>query len=76
MRWHRDQYLDLMTFGRAERPMFVFDTFGQFDGWTRLFLYMKRWGGIVRACRDGGVAGINAWGPWSPGCAESRASGT
>lgn len=31
MRWHRDDYLDLMTFGRAPRPMFV-ELFGPLIG--------------------------------------------
>ncbi len=46
----------------------VFDTFRQYDGWSRLFVYMKRWGPIVRTCREQGVVGINAWGPWAEGC--------
>jgi hypothetical protein len=52
-----------------EQPFVViFDTFRQFDGWSRLFCYMKRWGAAVRDCRDNEVVGINAWGPWSEGC--------
>ena len=60
----------VVTSGAPRRqPLVVlFDTFREFDGWSRLFIYMKRWGKIVRACRDHGVVGINAWGPWSPGC--------
>lgn len=46
----------------------VFDTFRQYDGWSRLFVFMKRWGPIVRTCRRQGVVGINAWGPWAEGC--------
>jgi len=46
----------------------VFDTFRQYDGWSRLFCYMKRWGEVVKTCRDNGVVGLNAWGAWSPGC--------
>lgn len=70
-----DYYLDhstttAITSGIArERPLVVlFDTFREFDGWSRLFCYMKRWGDVVRCCRDNGVLGINAWGPWAPGC--------
>ncbi|MBE9509985.1 MAG: hypothetical protein IMY71_03835 [Bacteroidetes bacterium] len=52
-----------------EQPMVVlFDVFRQFDGWSRLFIYMKRWGEVVRICRDNGVMGINAWGAWSMAC--------
>ena len=59
-----------ITKGAArEQPLAVeFDTFRQYDGWTRLFIYMKRWGDVVRACRDNGVLGLNAWGDWSAGC--------
>ena len=61
---------DVITAGIGhEQPMMViFDTFREFDGWSRLFCYMKRWGDVVKACRDNGVTAINAWGPWSPGC--------
>jgi hypothetical protein len=48
--------------------MVVFDTFREFDGWSRLFCCMKRWGDITRACRNSGVIAINGWGSWSPGC--------
>ncbi len=52
-----------------EQPMVVlFDAFRQFDGWSRLFIYMKRWGEVVRTCRDNGVMGINVWGAWSMAC--------
>ena len=52
-----------------EQPLVVlFDTFRQYDGWSRLFIYMKRWGDVMRACRDNGVIGINAWGAWAEGC--------
>ncbi|MBE9510825.1 MAG: hypothetical protein IMY71_08105 [Bacteroidetes bacterium] len=52
-----------------EQPLVVlFDTFREFDGWSRLFIYMKRWGDVVRDCRDNGVIGINAWGAWAEGC--------
>ena len=59
-----------ITGGMARKqPLAVlFDTFRQYDGWSRLFIYMKRWGEVVRICRDNGVVGIIAWGPWSPGC--------
>jgi len=61
---------DAITSGVARtRPMVVvFDTFRQYDGWSRLFVYMKRWGQVVRTCRDNGVVGLNAWGPWAEGC--------
>ncbi len=48
--------------------MVIFDVFRQFDGWSRLFCYMKRYRDAVRDCRANGVQGINAWGPWSEGC--------
>ena len=52
-----------------EQPLVVlFDTFREYDGWSRLFIYMKRWGDVVRTCRDNGVIGINAWGAWAEGC--------
>ena len=52
-----------------EQPFTViFDTFRQYDGWSRLFVYMKQWGDAVRACRENGVLGINAWADWSSGC--------
>ena len=54
--------------GRKQPLVVMFDTFPEFDGWSRLFCYMKRWGKIVRMCRDNGVSGINGWGDWSPGC--------
>jgi len=61
---------DAITSGLPkQRPMMVlFDTFREYDGWSRLFIFMKRWEDTVRACRDNGVQSINAWGPWSPGC--------
>ena len=60
----------VITGGVAKEQPFavIFDTFRQFDGWSRLFVFMKRWGGAVRDCRDGGVMGINAWAAWSEGC--------
>ncbi len=59
-----------ITGGASKEQPFtvIFDTFRQFDGWSRLFVYMKRWGGTVRDCRDNGVLGINAWADWSEGC--------
>ncbi|MBN2562109.1 MAG: hypothetical protein JXQ75_14380 [Phycisphaerae bacterium] len=61
---------DVISAGLARKqPMtIVFDTFRQYDGWSRMFIYMKRWGDIVRSCRDNGVVGLNAWGPWAEGC--------
>jgi len=53
---------------RKQPLVVVFDTFRQYDGWSRLFAYMQRWAATLRACRDNGVFGINAWGPWSAGC--------
>jgi hypothetical protein len=60
---------DVITSGMGKRQplMVLFDTFREYDGWSRLFCYMKRWGQVVQACRAGGVTGINAWGAWSPG---------
>ncbi len=78
-----DYYLDhalttAISDGMPKRqPLVVlFDTFREFDGWSRLFCVMTRWGERVRACRDNGVMGINAWGPWSPGCIWPDANGT
>ncbi len=78
-----DYYLDhplttAITSGlpRQHNLTVLFDTFREFDGWSRLFCYMKRWGERVRACRDNGVIGINAWGPWSPGCIWADEDGT
>jgi len=31
VRWHREEYIELMTFGRVERPMFV-ELFGPLVG--------------------------------------------
>ncbi len=61
---------DAITSGLAKtQPMVVvFDTFRQYDGWSRLFVYMKRWGKIVRTCHANGVIGLNGWGPWAEGC--------
>jgi alpha-glucuronidase len=61
---------DVITGGVAkEQPLtIIFDTFREYYGWSRLFCYMKRWGEVVRACRDSGVVGINAWGPMSYAC--------
>ena len=51
-----------------KHPMVVlFDTFPEFDGWSRLFIYMNRWGRIMQACRDNGFIGIIGWGDWAPG---------
>ena len=52
-----------------EQPFVViFDAFRQFDGWSRLFCYMKRYEDAMRDCHANGVQGVNAWGPWSEGC--------
>jgi hypothetical protein len=48
--------------------MVVFDTFRQFEGWSQLFCYMKRYGNTVQLCRRNGVKAINAWGSWQSGC--------
>lgn len=54
------------------QPLIVeFDTFREYDGWSRYFCYMKRWKERLAVSRDNGVAGISAWGPWSPGCINS-----
>ncbi len=53
---------------KKQPTVVTFDTFRQYDGWSRLFCFMKQWGPRVQACRDNGVIGINAWGPWSPAC--------
>jgi hypothetical protein len=59
-----------MTSGVARRqPLIIeFDAFREYDNWSRLFIYMKRWGEMVRSCRDTGVIGINCWGDWAEGC--------
>lgn len=54
--------------GHEQPLMVVFDTFREYDGWARCFCLMQQWGPRVRACRQGGVQAINAWGAWSPGC--------
>jgi len=61
---------NVITSGLPKEQPFVviFDVFRQFDGWSRLFCYMKRYAGAVRDCHANGVQGINAWGPWSEGC--------
>lgn len=61
---------DMVTSGLGRRqPLIVtFDTFTQYDGWSRMFCYMRQWGQYVRTCRDNGVQAINAWGDWSPAC--------
>ncbi|MBN2295789.1 MAG: hypothetical protein JXM70_25385 [Pirellulales bacterium] len=48
--------------------MVLFDTFREYEGWSRLFIYMKRWGEVVRICQENGVKAINGWGPWTPTC--------
>jgi len=60
----------VVTDGATKEQPFtvIFDTFRQYDGWSRLFIYMNQWGDRVRACRDNGVQGINAWADWSAGC--------
>ncbi len=61
---------DVITSGLPRKQPFVviFDVFRQFDGWSQLFCYMKRYAGAVRDCHANGVQGINAWGPWAEGC--------
>jgi hypothetical protein len=61
---------DVITEGIPKEAPFVilFDTFREYEGWSRLFIYMKRWEEVVRTCRDNGAMGINAWGPWAEGC--------
>ena len=53
---------------KEQSMVVLFDAFRQFDGWSRLFIHMKRWGEVVRTCRDNGVMGINVWGAWSMAC--------
>jgi hypothetical protein len=61
---------DIVTGGLARKRPFVvtFDAFPQYDGWSRLFCYLKRHAAAVRACRDHGVVGLNTWGDWAEGC--------
>lgn len=53
---------------RSHPMVVLYDTLPAFDGWSRLFIYMKRWGPFMQACRDNGFIGIVGWGSWAPGC--------
>ncbi len=54
--------------GKQYPVMIVFDPFRQYDGWSRAFCYMKKYGERVRLCHEHSISAINAWGAWSPGC--------
>jgi len=54
--------------GKEYPVMIGFDPFREFDGWSRAFCYMKRFGERVRVCHEHSISAINAWGSWSPGC--------
>jgi hypothetical protein len=66
-----------ITAGVAKnQPLVVtYDTFREYDGWSRLFCYMKRWGERMRVCRDTGVIGVNAWGPFCPASNSGETKG-
>ena len=68
--WLNSPLTDIVTegFGHEQPLMVVFDTFRQYDGWSRCFCFVQQWGERVRLCKDNGVQAINAWGAWSPGC--------
>lgn len=68
--WLNSPLTDIVTKGLGhEQPlMVVFDTFRQYDDWSRCFCLMQQWGERVRLCQENGVQAINAWGAWSPGC--------
>lgn len=57
--------------GRAARKrpfMVTFDAFRQFDGWGRTIFFPRFWQERFRSAKRNGVAAVDAWGPWSPGC--------
>lgn len=68
--WLNSPLTDIVTegLGREQPLMVVFDTFRQYDGWSRCFCLMQQWGERVRLCKENAVQAINAWGAWSPGC--------
>ncbi len=68
--WLNSPLTDIVTqgLGREQPLMVVFDTFRQYDGWSRCFCLVQQWGDRVRLCQENGVRAINAWGAWSPGC--------
>lgn len=68
--WLNSPLTDIVTkgLGREQPLMVVFDTFRQYDGWSRCFCLVQQWGDRVRLCQENGVQAINAWGAWSPGC--------
>ena len=40
--------------GQDQPLMVLFDTYREYDGWSRLFCLMDRWGERVRICRKNG----------------------
>ena len=68
--WLNSPLTDIVTrgLGRTQPLMVVFDTFRQYDGWSRCFCFVQQWGQRMRLCQENGVQAINAWGAWSPGC--------
>ena len=68
--WLNSPLTDIVTkgLGREQPLMVVFDTFRQYDGWSRCFCFVQQWGERVRLCKQNGVQAINAWGTWAPGC--------
>ena len=68
--WLNSPLTDVVTegVGREQPLMVVFDTFRQYDGWSRDFCFVQQWGERVRLCKENGVQAVNAWGAWSPGC--------
>ncbi len=68
--WLNQPLTNIVTddLGREYPVMIVFDPFRQYDGWSRAFCYMKKYGERVRLCHEHSISAINAWGAWSPGC--------
>jgi len=68
--WLNSPLTDIVTkgLGREQPLMVVFDTFRQYDGWSRCFCFVQQWGDRVQLCQENNVQAINAWGAWSPGC--------
>ncbi|NQU52217.1 MAG: hypothetical protein HQ522_06720 [Bacteroidetes bacterium] len=54
--------------GKEYPVMIVFDPFRQYDGWSRTFCYMKKYGERIKTCHEHSISAINAWGSWAPGC--------
>ena len=55
--WLNSPLTDIVTngLGREQPLMVVFDTFRQYDGWSRAFCFVQQWGQRVRLCKENGV---------------------